>query len=473
MTRIDEKSIWWRRASSLWSHLRLPNGRRVDGLTAGDPRVSSQQGLTSSATSTTAHEHERPTSRSNPGRHPKDRVLKPTDLFDKCEAFTKPLELQASGIYPYFQPIGESEGTEVEIKGKRMLMVGSNNYLGVTHDPRVREAAIKAIERFGSGCTGSRFLNGTLELHEELEERLAKFLGYESALVFTTGFQTNLGVISSLIGRGDVIFTDRENHASIMDGCRLGFGEMRKFRHNDMADLEEQLRREAPRLRGGQLIIVDGVFSMLGDLAELPRICELAGEYGARILVDDAHSVGVMGEHGRGTAEHFGVEDKVDLVLGTFSKSFGSIGGYVAGSDDVMRWVKHHARSMIFSASLPPASCAATLAALDIIEQEPERRVRLHENAEFMRKGLHELGFDTGPSVTPVIPILVGERHATFQFWRELYDHGVFTNPITTPAVPPGMDLLRTSVMATHTREQLQEVLDVVARVARKLRLVA
>lgn len=397
----------------------------------------------------------------------------PPDLFAKCAAFTKPDELMAVGLYPYFHAIGESEGTEVEIQGKRMLMVGSNNYLGVTHDARVREAAIRAVERFGSGCTGSRFLNGTLELHEELEERLARFLGTEAALVFTTGFQTNLGVISSLVGRGDVIYTDRENHASIMDGCRLGFGELRKFRHNDTNELEELLRREAPRLRGGQMIIVDGVFSMLGDLAELPRICELAEEYGARVLVDDAHSIGVMGAHGRGTAEHFGVEDKVDLVLGTFSKSFGSIGGYVGGTREVIRWVKHHGRSMIFSASLPPASCAATLAALEIIEQEPERRLRLHDNANFMRQGLHELGFDTGPSVTPVIPILVGEREATFAFWRELFDNGVFTNPVTSPAVPKGMDLLRTSVMATHTRDQLQEVLDVIARVARKLRLVA
>ena len=395
------------------------------------------------------------------------------DLFAKCASFTKPLELEAAGLYPYFQAISESEGTEVEIGGQRLIMAGSNNYLGVTHDPRVREAAIRAVERFGSGCTGSRFLNGTLELHEELERRLARFLGYEEALVFTTGFQTNLGVISSLAGRGDVVFTDRENHASIMDGCRLGFGELRKFRHNDMADLEEQLRRELPRRRGGWLIVVDGVFSMLGDLANLPDLCELAGRYGARVLVDDAHSIGVMGAHGRGTAEHFGVEDKVDLVLGTFSKSFGSIGGYVGGSEEVIRWIKHHARSMIFSASLPPASCAATLAALDIVEQEPERRARLHENATFLRDGLHALGFDTGPSVTPVIPILIGERNATFRFWRELYEHGVFTNPITAPAVPAGMDLIRTSVMATHTREQLQQVLDTVDLVARKLRVVA
>jgi len=395
------------------------------------------------------------------------------DLFDKCFAFTRPEELQDIGIYPYFVPIAGSEGTEVEVDGKRLLMVGSNNYLGVTHDPRVQEAATKAINELGSGCTGSRFLNGTLELHEELEHRLAKFLGREATLVFTTGFQTNLGVISSLVGRGDVIFTDRENHASIMDGCRLSFGEIHKFRHNDMAELEALLIRHQPNRRGGQLIVVDGVFSMLGDIVDLPPIVRLANEFGARILIDDAHAVGVIGANGRGTAEHFGLEDECDLVLGTFSKSFGSIGGYVSGRGEVISWIKHHARSMIFSAALPPPSVAAVLAALDIIEQEPERRTQLHENADFMRKGLQELGFDTGPSETPIIPMLVGDQEACFVFWRRLFDNGVFTNPIISPAVPPGMDLIRTSVMATHTRDQLQEVLDVVAKVARELRLVA
>ena len=395
------------------------------------------------------------------------------DLFDKCFAFTRPEELQAIGIYPYFVPIAGSEGTEVEVDGKRLLMVGSNNYLGVTHDERVQEAATKTIKELGSGCTGSRFLNGTLELHEELERRLARFLGREAALVFTTGFQTNLGVISSLVGRGDVIFTDRENHASIMDGCRLSFGEIHKFRHNDIAELEALLIRHQPNRRGGQLIVVDGVFSMLGDLVDLPPIVRLANEFGARILVDDAHAVGVVGANGRGTAEHFGLEDECDLVLGTFSKSFGSIGGYVSGRKEVISWVKHHARSMIFSAALPPPSVAAVLAALDIIEEEPQRREQLHANANFMREGLQKLGFDTGPSQTPIIPILVGDQEACFRFWRTLFDNGVFTNPIISPAVPPGMDLIRTSVMATHTKDQLQEVLDVVAKVARELRLVA
>jgi 8-amino-7-oxononanoate synthase len=395
------------------------------------------------------------------------------DLFDKCFSFTRPAELQRLGIYPYFRHIGESRGTEVEIDGRRLIMVGSNNYLGVTHDPRVIEAGRRAIDEFGSGCTGSRFLNGTLEMHEELERRLARFLNKESCLVFTTGFQTNLGVISSLVGRGDAMFCDRENHASIMDGCRLSFGELVKFKHDDMTDLEEQLRRYQPTRRGGQLIIVDGVFSMLGDIVDLPSIVELADRYDSRLLVDDAHAIGILGAGGRGTAEHFGLEDEVDLVLGTFSKSFGSIGGYVAGKAEVISYVKHHARAMIFSASLPPASAASTLAALDIIEGEPERRQQLHDNANFLRRGFQQLGFDTGPSQTPVIPVIVGNQEACFRFWRELFDAGVFTNPVTTPAVPPGMDLLRTSVMATHTREQLQEVLDIVARIARKLRLVA
>ncbi len=438
------KSIWLRRAQVLWSHLR-PNPRQPVVNSAHQPRKPS------------------PSADSSPG----------TDLFAKCVRFTEPGELDALRLYPYFHAIHESEGTDVEIDGQRLLMVGSNNYLGVTHDPRVREAAIHAIERYGSGCTGSRFLNGTLELHEQLEHRLARFLGKEAALVFTTGFQTNLGVISSLAGRGDVIFSDRENHASIMDGCRLAFGETRRFRHNDMPALESLLERNVAGRTGGQLIVVDGVFSMLGDVAELDTICQLARRFDARVLVDDAHAVGVLGANGRGTAEHFGVEDRVDLMLGTFSKSFGSIGGYVAGSADVIRYIKHHGRSMIFSASLPPASVASTIAALDIIEQEPERRVQLMDNANFLRTAFQNLGFDTGPSCTPIIPILVGGREATFRFWRELYDNGVFTNPITTPAVPAGMDLIRTSVMATHTRAQLEEVVDVVARVARKLRLVA
>jgi len=395
------------------------------------------------------------------------------DLFAKCASFRRPEELKQLGIYPYFQPIAESEGTEVEIHGRKLLMIGSNNYLGITHDPRVKEAAQEAVRRYGSGCTGSRFLNGTLELHEKLEGELADFLGKETALVFTTGFQTNLGVISSLVGRGDLVYCDRENHASIMDGCRLSYGEILKFRHNNMEELQRLLACQKGLLRGGQLIVVDGVFSMLGDLADIPTIVRLAKEYKARVLIDDAHAVGVLGRTGKGTAEHFGLDAEIDLVLGTFSKSFGSIGGYVAGNREIISFIKHHARSMIFSASLPPSSVAATLKALEIIRTEPERRTRLAENAAFLRKSFRNMGFDTGPSQTAIIPILVGDQEATFRFWRELFEAGLFTNPVTSPAVPKGMDLIRTSVMASHTREQLEQVVDTIARIARKLRLVA
>ncbi len=390
------------------------------------------------------------------------------DLFEKCGRFTTVKDLLAAGVYPYFRAIGESEATQVVIEGRRLIMAGSNNYLGLTHHPHVLEAARKAIQRFGSGCTGSRFLNGTLSIHEELEARLAKFMRREAALVFSTGFQTNLGIISALVGRNDVVYCDGENHASIIDGCRLSFGEVKKFKHNDMEHLE-RLLAEGENGEGGRLIVVDGVFSMLGDLADLPRICSLARRYGARVLVDEAHSIGVLGENGRGSAEHFGVEARVDLVMGTFSKTFASIGGFVAGPEEVIDYIKHHARSMIFSASIPPASTAAVIAALDILEREPARRVRVMQNAEFMREGLRELGFETGPGVSAIVPILVGERMATFRLWRELFDEGVFTNPVTSPAVPPGKDLIRTSYMASHTPDQLEAVLEAFERAGRRL----
>jgi 8-amino-7-oxononanoate synthase len=352
-------------------------------------------------------------------------------------------------------------------------MIGSNNYLGLTHHPHVTEGAIKAVERFGAWCTGSRFLNGTLELHEELERRLAKFFRKEACLCFTTGFQTNLGVISSLAGKNDVILCDRENHASIIDGCRLSFADLRKFKHGDMEDLERHLDLANEDEATGKLIIVDGVFSMMGDLANLPEITRLAKKYGARVIVDDAHGVGVMGGHGRGTAEHFGVEDEVDLILGTFSKSFASIGGFVAGPESVIHYIKHHARSMIFAASMPPACAGGVLAALEVIEREPERRRVLWENAETMRRAFRDAGFDTGVSETPIIPLVIGDQLGTFRFWKELFDGGVFANPITSPAVPPRMDLIRTSYMATHTPEQMERVIEIVTRVGRKLSLVA
>ncbi len=394
------------------------------------------------------------------------------DLFAKCKRFTRAKEYARLGLYPYFRVIEESQGTEVIIEGKRMLMIGSNNYLGLTHHPYVKECAIKAIEKFGSGCTGSRFLNGTLSLHIELEEKLAKFFNREAALTFSTGFQTNLGTIASIAKKHDVIYCDRENHASIIDGTRLSFAEVRKFKHNDMEELEWLLSLNEDD-DSGKLIVVDGVFSMMGDIPPLEKIAELAEIYGARILVDEAHAVGVLGRHGRGATEHRGVEDEVDIVLGTFSKSLASIGGFIAGSEDVLHYIKHFSRPLIFSASIPPPSVAAVIAALEVLEAEPERRHKLWENTETVRKGLTDLGFNLGPSETPIIPVIIGDQELTFRFWRMLTDEGIFANPVTSPAVPPGMDLIRTSYMATHTPSQIDRVIDTFAKVGRKLKLVA
>jgi len=379
------------------------------------------------------------------------------DLFEKCRQFTIVREAQAQGIYPYFIPLSDTEGTEVVIHGKRLIMIGSNNYLGLTTDPRVREAAIEAIRRYGTSCTGSRFLNGTLELHKELEARLARFVGKEAALVFSTGFQTNLGTISALVQRGDYVITDKEDHASIIDGCRLSYGQMKRFLHNDMDSLEHVLR--ALPADAGKLVVVDGVFSMGGDIAPLPDLVALCKKYGARLMVDDAHSVGVLAD-GRGTAAHFGLTDEVDLIMGTFSKSFASLGGFIAGDEQVIHYIQHFARSFIFSASIPPANAAAALAALDIIEKEPERCRRVLAIAERMRKGYQELGFDTGNSQTPIIPIILGDDMLTLFVWRNLFEAGVYTNPVIPPGVPPNKSLLRTSYMATHTDEQMDRVLE-------------
>ncbi len=389
------------------------------------------------------------------------------DLFEKCYRFTRAKEAMAAGIYPYFRAIESGADTQVVIDGRQVIMIGSNNYLGLTQDPRVKKAAQEAIERFGSGCTGSRFLNGTLALHEELEERLAAFMKREAALVFSTGFQTNLGTIATIVGKDDLIFADRDNHASIVDGCRLAFGKTVKYRHNDMSDLERVLKMYADD-DGGKLIVTDGVFSMGGDIVDLPRLVTIAKKYGARIMIDDAHSIGVLGQHGRGTAEHFGLEDQVDIVMGTFSKSFASIGGFIAGDEPVIHYIKHHSRSLIFSASPPPAAVATVLACLDIIEKEPERRERLWEITNKMRRGFRELGFNTGNSQTPIIPIIIGEDEKTFAFWKALFENGVYANPVISPAVPPGMSLIRTSYMATHKDEELDRVLEVFEKVGRQ-----
>jgi 8-amino-7-oxononanoate synthase len=397
-----------------------------------------------------------------------ERLRRTADLFDKCHRFTAAHEAIASGLYPYFQPIEESYDTEVMIRGERKIMVGSNNYLGLTHHPYVLEKARLALERYGTGCTGSRFLNGTLDMHEELEARLAEFMGQEAALVFSTGYQTNLGMIATLAGRGSVIIQDKLNHASLVDGAMLAGGEMFRYPHGDLIALRRLLDRHAGAL-GGILVITDGVFSMEGDIADLPGIVGLAHEYGARVMVDDAHSVGVLGERGGGTSQHFGMEGEVDLVMATFSKSFASIGGAAAGPGEVIHFLKHHARSLIFSASMPPSAVATVIACLDVMEREPERRYQLWENALYLREGLRTLGFDTVTSETPIIPVVTGNMDRTFRFWRALFDAGVFTNPVLPPAVPESHCRLRTSVMATHTREQLDRVLDAFRSVRRQL----
>lgn len=391
------------------------------------------------------------------------------DLFDKCHAYTRAREAQALGFYPYFIPLQQTEGTEVMAAGKRLIMAGSNNYLGLTTHPKVRSAAMEAIRLYGTSCTGSRFLNGTLELHRELERRLAAFVGKEAALVFSTGFQVNLGTISALVGRGDVVITDKEDHASIVDGCRLSFGEMKRFRHNDMASLEKSLQSCDPQ--AGKLVVVDGIFSMGGDIAPLPEIIALCKRYGARLMVDDAHSIGVLGG-GRGTAAHFGVTGGVDLIMGTFSKSFASLGGFIAGDEAVLHYIQHTARSLIFSASMPPSNVAAVLAALEVMQEEPERIERLLAIAEKMRRGFQELGFDTGASQTPIIPVIIGEDMAMLQFWKALFDAGIYVNAVLPPAVPPGKALLRTSYMATHTDEQLDRILAAFEKVGNELGII-
>jgi 8-amino-7-oxononanoate synthase len=391
------------------------------------------------------------------------------DLFDKCYNFTEAKIAIAAGYYPYFLPLTGNEGTEAIFKGKRLIMCGSNNYLGLTVDPRVRQAAIEAIEKFGSSCTGSRFLNGNLEFHEQLERELAAYVGKEAALVFSTGMQVNLGTISALIGRGDYVILDKEDHASIVDGAILSMGEIRRYAHNDMGELERLLSK-LPTDKG-KLIVVDGVFSMGGDLAPLPEIVALCKEYDARLMVDDAHGLGVTGG-GRGTSWQMGVTDDVDLIMSTFSKSFASLGGFIAGDEPVIHYIKHHARSLLFSASIPPSNAAAALAALNIMREEPERVQRLIEIGDYMRAGYKRLGFNTGNSVTPIIPIIIGDRMRTLMIWHVLFDAGVFVNPVLTPAVPDGMDLLRTSYMATHTNDQLDKVLAIFEQVGKQVGLI-
>lgn len=384
------------------------------------------------------------------------------DVFQKCLEFTRADEVKAAGLYPYFRPIEENEGPVVRIEGRDVIMAGSNNYLGLTADPRVREAAIKAIEKYGTGCSGSRYLTGTITLHVELEKRLAAYLGTEDVLLFSTGYQTALGVISAMVGKGDYVISDKENHACIIGGCMLakgGFAEFVRYKHNDMQDLEKLLSRLPAD--AGKFIVTDGVFSVSGEIVHLPEMLELAKKYGARVMVDDAHATGVIGKGGRGTASYYDLVKETDLTMGTFSKTFASLGGFVAGPERVMNYLKHHSPALIFSASPTPASVASALKALEIVEQEPERITQLVANADYMRNGFKELGFTVIDSETGIVPVVLGDVEKTLVFWRALYDKGVFVNAFVPPGVPPNLSMLRTSYMTTHEKHHLDTILSI------------
>jgi len=400
---------------------------------------------------------------------PRDLESGTPDIFDKCRRFTTAKEVMAAGMYPYFHVMESEQCPEVIVEGRKMIMLGSNNYLGLTNHPKVKEAAIESVKKFGSGCAGTRLLNGNLEIHMKLEEKLASFFRKEAALTFSTGYQTNIGVITSLAGKHDVIIIDKLDHASIIDACRLSYAEVKKFKHSDMGNLEYVLKETGNR---GKLVVVDGVYSMEGDIAPLPDIVKLCRKYGARLMVDDAHGIGVLGKTGRGTVEHFGLEKEVDIIVGTYSKSLASIGGFVAASEEVIHYMKHTSRPLIFSASPPPGSVAAVIAALDIIDREPERRERLWHNTNKMLKALKQMGYDTGVAETPIIPLVMGGMELTFLMWKTLFDEGVFVNPVVPPATTPGRCLIRTSYMATHTDEMLDRVLGVIEKTGRKLGLI-
>ena len=389
------------------------------------------------------------------------------DAFQRAYVYEDARLARATGSYPFFMPTSESGATEVVIDGRRFIMLGSNNYLGLTHHPAVVEAARRALDRYGTSCTGSRLLNGTLDLHVELEARLARFVGKEAALVFSTGYQSNLAVLSCLVGRGDVVVRDRESHASIVDGCALSFGQTLAYRHNAMGDLERILRKLSPSQ--GRLVVTDGVFSMEGDIVDLPRLVDIASTHGARVMVDDAHALGVLGPGGRGTAAHFGLTDRVDLIMASFSKSLASIGGFVAGEAQVLDYVRHRARPFIFSASIPPSAVAAALKALEVLEAEPWRVSALWKNAIYMREQLASLGYTIGATQSPIVPLVTGDVTTTFRLWRALFDEGIFVNAAVPPAVSGRRCLLRTSYMATHQKEHLDRALEAFRRVRRKV----
>lgn len=391
------------------------------------------------------------------------------DLFDKVKQFTQAREAIELGIYPYFRALSDSEGTTATFEGKEVVMIGSNNYLGLTTDPRVRAAAAEALERYGTSVTGSRFLNGTLELHLELDRRLADFVGKEAALVFPTGYQTNLGTVTALAQKGDYVIMDKEAHACVVDGVKMAHAEMKRFRHNDVDNLDSVLGK-IPK-DANKLVVVDGIYSMSGRFCVLPQIVEVCKKHGARIMVDDAHGVGTAGQ-GHGTAHHFGLTDEIDIITGTFSKSFASIGGFVAGSAEVIHYIQHHARPLIFSAALPAPNVAAVLTALEIVESEPERVQKLWDNADYMRENLTKMGYDIGGSNSPVIPVILRDQYRTVFAWHALIEAGVYTNPVVPPGVPPNNSLLRTSYMATHEREHLDRALAGFKTVGKNLDLI-
>ena len=397
----------------------------------------------------------------------------PIDLFQKCWDFVRADEVKAAGFYPYFRTIEENEGPVVQIEGRKIIMAGSNNYLGLTAHPRVKEAAMNAVRRYGTGCSGSRYLTGTLDLHNKLEERLAKFMDKEACLLFSTGYQTAQGVIPTLVQRGEYVITDKDNHASIVAGVVMAkglFADFIRYKHNDIQDLERVLS-QLP-LHTGKLIVTDGVFSTSGEIVNLPALVKVAKKYNARILVDDAHSIGVIGKGGRGTASHFNLEDEVDLTFGTFSKTFASLGGFVVGPERVINYLKHHSLALIFSASPTPASVAAALAALDILKEEPERITRLINNADKMRKGFKSLGFNVIDGQSAVVPVIIGDDLIAFKFWKELFEGGVFVNVFISPGVPQGLQMMRTSYMATHEEEHLNTILDVFKKTGKKLGII-
>jgi 8-amino-7-oxononanoate synthase len=409
-----------------------------------------------------------------PNNHPvrrKDAAdAHPCPLLDKARNFKTADQLRKIGLYPYFRTISSAQDTEVLIEGKKVLMLGSNSYLGLTNHPKIKAAAQAAVEKYGTGCAGSRFLNGTLDIHLELEAALAKLVNKEAVLLYSTGFQVNLGVISAMVGKGEYVLGDKSNHASIVEGCLLAQGKFLRFAHKDMAALENRLQKLEPE--AGKLIVVDGVFSMEGDVIPLPELCRIAGEYGAAVMVDDAHSIGVLGKNGAGTASHFGLTDQVHLIMGTFSKSLASLGGFIASDADTIDYLKHHSRPLIFSASMSPANAAAVLAAMQIMVREPERVAQLWRNTRRMKQGLRDLGFNLGDSETPILPVYCRDLMLAFKICKRLQEEGLFVNPVVSPAVAPGQELIRISLMATHTDQQVDFALDKLGKVGKELGLI-